>query len=120
MIMKNILSCEANQIIRTQTARPHPFVFLPERMRTACDRSGANGKERDSETGYDISRHERREYILIFEVNNTSGWESATRLRKGHKGIIPNKKRGEGIHLGGNVSQTWRWTETFNVKQVEQ
>ena len=60
------------------------------------------------------------EYILIFEVNNTSGWESATRLRKGHKGIIPNKKRGEGIHLGGNVSQTWRWTETYNVKQVEQ
>ena len=23
--------------------RFHPFVFLPERMRTACDRSGANG-----------------------------------------------------------------------------
>ena len=79
---------------RTQTARPHPFVSLPERMRTACDRSGATGKERDAETGYDISRHERREYILIFEVNNTSGWESATRLRKGHKGIIPNKKGG--------------------------
>ena len=32
--------------------RFHPFVFLPERMRTACDRSGANGKERDEETGY--------------------------------------------------------------------
>ena len=45
MIMKNILSCEANQIIRTKTVRFHPFVFLPERMRTACDRSGANGKE---------------------------------------------------------------------------
>ena len=27
--------------------RFYPFVFLPERMRTACDRSGANGKERD-------------------------------------------------------------------------
>ena len=74
--------------------RFHPFVSLPERMRTACDRSGANGKERDAETGYDISRHERREYIQIFEVNNTSGWESAARLRKGHKGIIPNKKGG--------------------------
>lgn len=34
--------------------------------------------------------------------------------------ILPNKKREEGIHLGGNVSQTWRWTETYNVKQVEQ
>lgn len=29
---------------RIQTMRLHPFVFLPERMRTACDRSGANGK----------------------------------------------------------------------------
>jgi hypothetical protein len=28
--------------------RFHPFVSLPERMRTACDRSGANGKERDA------------------------------------------------------------------------
>ena len=28
---------------RIQTMRSHPFVFLPERMRTACDRSGANG-----------------------------------------------------------------------------
>jgi RHS repeat-associated protein len=27
----------------TQTMRFYPFVFLPERMRTACDRSGANG-----------------------------------------------------------------------------
>ena len=30
----------------------YPFVFLPERMRTACDRNGANGKEKDEETGY--------------------------------------------------------------------
>ena len=37
---------------RAKTTRFHPFVFLPERMRTACDRSGANGKERDKETGY--------------------------------------------------------------------
>lgn len=28
--------------------RFHSFVFLPERMRTACDRSGSNGKERDA------------------------------------------------------------------------
>ena len=32
---------------RIQNMRFYPFVFLPERMRTACDRSGANGKERD-------------------------------------------------------------------------
>lgn len=53
----------------TRNMRPHPFVFLPKRMRTACDRSGANGKsprkgkqiplneinyneQRDEETGY--------------------------------------------------------------------
>lgn len=51
---------------RTKTTRFHPFVFLPERMRTACDRSGANGKERDAETGYDISRYERREIYSEF------------------------------------------------------
>ena len=28
---------------RTKTVRFYSFVFLPERMRTACDRSGANG-----------------------------------------------------------------------------
>lgn len=32
--------------------RFYPFVSPPERMRAACDRSGANGKERDKETGY--------------------------------------------------------------------
>ena len=33
---------------RTKNMRLHPFVSLPERMRTACDRSGATGKERDA------------------------------------------------------------------------
>ena len=28
---------------RIQNVQFYPFVFLPERMRTACDRSGANG-----------------------------------------------------------------------------
>ena len=37
---------------RNQNMLFYPFVFLPERMRTACDRSGATGKERDEETGY--------------------------------------------------------------------
>ena len=95
--------------------RFHSFVFLPERMRTACDRSA---KRETRKRGMISPGTKEGKYILNFEVNNTSGWESAARLRKGHKGIIPNKKRGEGIHLGGNVSQTWRWTETYNVKQV--
>ena len=62
------------------------------------------------------------EYILNFEVNNTSSWESATRLRRDHDGngnhdaIIPSKARGAGIKLGGNFRQTWRWSETINVQ----
>ena len=62
------------------------------------------------------------EYILNFEVNNTSSWESATRLRRDHDGngnhdaIIPSKARGAGIKLGGNFRQTWRWSETINIQ----
>ncbi len=48
----NQLSYKTSPSNRIQTMRFHPFVFLPERMRTACDRSGANGKEKDPETGY--------------------------------------------------------------------
>ncbi len=32
MIMKNILSCKANQIIRTKTMRSHPFVFTGKEL----------------------------------------------------------------------------------------
>ena len=62
------------------------------------------------------------EYILEFQANNISSWESATRLRKDndgdgrHDGIIPSKERGTGIRLGGNFSQTWKWSETINVQ----
>ena len=61
------------------------------------------------------------EFILNFEVKNTSSWESATRLRKdndgngNNDGIIPSKERGLGIRLGGNLRQTWRWSETISV-----
>ena len=61
------------------------------------------------------------EYILNFEVTNTSSWESATRLRKdndkngSHDAIIPSKERGVGIKLGGNLQQIWRWSESFNI-----
>ena len=61
------------------------------------------------------------EFILNFEVKNTSSWESATRLRKdndgngNNDGIIPSKERGVGIHLGGNLRQTWKWSEPFSV-----
>ena len=63
---------------RNQNMLFYPFVFLPERMRTACDRSGANGKsprkgkriplneinyneQRDEETGYGYFPHQARQ-----------------------------------------------------------
>jgi hypothetical protein len=65
-----------------------------------------------------ISDNGNGTYTLHFLISNTSGWESATRLRidndhnNVHDAIIPNKIRGIGIHLGGNFSQTWNWDET--------
>jgi RHS repeat-associated protein len=53
-----------------------------------------------------------------FIVYNASTWESATRFRKGatpgsqHRAIIANRSRnGPGIQLGGNMDETWTWTE---------
>jgi LysM repeat protein len=57
---------------------------------------------------------------LTYTVMNTSGWASATRFRKdndgdgAHDGIIQDKARGAGIKLGGNLRETWGWTE--NIK----
>ena len=64
-------------------------------------------------TTINIDKAENNKYILNFKVENTSGWQSATRLRKGHQGIIPDKARNSGIKLGGNLKQTWQWTETY-------
>jgi hypothetical protein len=58
--------------------------------------------------------------ILDLEVENVTSWESGTRLRKAatpggsHQGIIPNRSRGgAGLHLGGNMTQYWNWSETL-------
>jgi|GEM_PF-2374388 len=54
---------------------------------------------------------------LEFTVKNDTSRESATRLRKAekpggdHRGIVPNVKRNEGIHLGENMHEQWQWTE---------
>jgi hypothetical protein len=54
---------------------------------------------------------------LSFTVNNTNGWASATRYRKGnnpgeHLGILADRRRGgPGIQLGGNLDETWTWEE---------
>ena len=58
-----------------------------------------------------------------YNVQNTTGWESGTRLRKAsksggqHQAIIPDKQRGTGIRLGGNLQQVWTWRETIIVLQ---
>ncbi|WP_438961138.1 hypothetical protein [Nonlabens sp.] len=59
-------------------------------------------------------------YDITFELSNTTGWESGTRLRKDgpdsnsqHDAVIPNKPRGSGINMGGNIKQNFKWTETY-------
>jgi hypothetical protein len=49
---------------------------------------------------------------IQFEIRNRSGWESGTRLLGNDQAIIPDRRRdGQGIHLGGNMEQVWRWSE---------
>ena len=56
---------------------------------------------------------------ITYKVMNTSGWDSGTRFRKDnngdgvHDGVVPDKSRGDGIKLGGNLNETWIWTETY-------
>jgi hypothetical protein len=65
-------------------------------------------------TNVSIERAGDSSYTLTFTVENTSGWGSATRLRANRNYIIPDKERGDGIKLGGNLKQKWTWTETIN------
>ena len=61
-------------------------------------------------------------YTLEYTVRNTTGWESATRLRKDgkdenpyHDSIIKNCNRDTYIGLGGTMSEVWSWSETISV-----
>lgn len=71
-------------------------------------------------TYFDILKNDDGSYTVNYKVKNPSTWESATRLRKAkepgglHQGIIPNKPRNAGIHLGGDFSQEWYWSEVIN------
>lgn len=53
--------------------------------------------------------------VVRFYILNTLGWESATRFVRNinapTSGVIPNKEIGEGIHLGGNLENTYIWEE---------
>jgi hypothetical protein len=61
-------------------------------------------------------------YKLHFVIHNISSLESATRFLKDydqdgyHNSIIDNKKKGEGLKLGGTISETWEWDELIELK----
>ena len=57
---------------------------------------------------------------LAFNVYNKSSLASLTRFRRavgnqGNRGILKSKKRGAGIHLGGDFEQFFRWAEEHEV-----
>ncbi len=74
-------------------------------------------------TVVDIAYNGDGTVTLNYSVSNVSGWESGTRLRKdhdnngNHDAIIPNKQRGTGINLGGNVKQVWTWSEVVPISK---
>lgn len=49
---------------------------------------------------------------MTFSIKNVTGWESGTR-GVDHTYILDNKYRGDGIHLGGTISETFVWVETY-------
>lgn len=76
-------------------------------------------------TKYFITDNGDGTYTVDYTVNNTSGLESGTRFRVDndgddvHDGIIPNKDQGDGLHLGGTISQQWKWSETITAEELE-
>ena len=72
-------------------------------------------------TVVEIINNHNGTYSLQYTVSNTTGWESATRLRVDHNGdgihdaIIPDSNRGEGIGLGGTISEEWQWSEVVSI-----
>lgn len=51
-------------------------------------------------------------YNFTFSIKNVTGWQSGTRGVNGTY-IMPNKPRGQGIHLGGTIAETFTWVELF-------
>jgi len=72
-------------------------------------------------TFIDVTPNPDGSFTLNYTVQNPSGWASGTRLRKAapgsneHRPIIPDKERGVGLHLGGNLVERWQWSETINL-----
>ncbi|WP_449388475.1 hypothetical protein [Chryseobacterium lineare] len=54
--------------------------------------------------------------VIRFYIYNILGWDSGTRFvqtNNGTIGVIPNKEIGEGLHLGGNLINTYTWEEVI-------
>ncbi|WDT67296.1 hypothetical protein [Cloacibacterium sp. TD35] len=62
-----------------------------------------------------------KQYELTFIVKNKTGWQSGTRRLNDYNGnstddsIIPDKPRGDGLHLGGTIGETFGWKEIITV-----
>ena len=62
-----------------------------------------------------------KQYKLTFVVKNKTGWESGTRgLNDGdnnphNDSVIDDKPRGQGLHLGGTIGETFGWYETVTI-----
>lgn len=62
-----------------------------------------------------------KQYELTFIVKNKTGWQSGTRGLNDYNGnstddsVIPDKPRGDGLHLGGTIGETFGWKEIITV-----
>lgn len=62
-----------------------------------------------------------QKYELTFVIKNKTGWQSGTRGLNDYNGnstddsVMPDKPRGQGIHLGGTIGETFGWKETVTV-----
>ncbi len=73
------------------------------------------------QTTVNIASLGNSQYKLTFIVRNKTGWESGTRGLNDYDGdstndsIIPDKPRGQGIHLGGTIGETFGWYEIITI-----
>lgn len=68
-----------------------------------------------------VTQINTKTFELTFIVKNKTGWESGTRgLNNGdgnssNDSVIPDKSRGQGLHLGGTIGETFGWKETITI-----
>lgn len=68
-----------------------------------------------------VTQISTKTFELTFVVKNKTGWESGTRgLNNGdgnssNDSVIQDKPRGQGLHLGGTIGETFGWKETITI-----